>query len=149
MNRRISIHTPAHRLMNPAVRAELYGLTLLLQMLNHASFYANRQLTQHAYPGQPSTRARTVVPPCCCAYVALCCSEWLDGVLWLTGPGQWCEHRGSKYGGWGHIATGFIICPACPHHSTPHTIEELWADPYLNGLLRDPYDMDDDERRGH
>lgn len=95
----------------------------------------HRQLTRHAYPGQASTRAHHVVQPCRCTYV------------------RWATSYERSWGiGYSVVATGFLIQPACPHHGhLAHTrlIERLWADPYSNGLLRDPYDMDDDERSGH
>jgi hypothetical protein len=91
------------------------------------------QLERHAYPGQPSTRAHHVVQPCCCTYM-----RW--AALHEDGQGIYRTV----------VATGFQICAACPHHghlAHREVLERLWSDPYLNGLLRDPYDMDDDERR--
>lgn len=89
-----------------------------------AGTLVSRQLTRHAYPGQASTR-----------------HEDNHGI---------CRRV---------IATGFRIHPACPHHghlASTHlqqrmrhvglTIEQLWNDPYLN-VLRDPYDLDDNERK--
>lgn len=91
-----------------------------------------KQLERHAYPGQPSAKAQHVIQPCCCTYRLYARSynnHPDDGPI---------------------VATTFHIHPACPHHghrANTHLIERLWQDPYLNGLLRDPYDMDDDERR--
>jgi hypothetical protein len=100
-------------------------------------FPAHRQLTRHAYPGQPSTKAEHVVQPCCCEYHRhhLLTTAHIEGIDIVLNP---------------VIATTFQIHPACPHHghrANTHLIERLWSDPYSNGILRDPYDMDDDERR--
>lgn len=94
------------------------------------------QLERHAYPGQPSTRAHHVVQPCCCEYrLHYLLTGHIPGVEIVFNP---------------VIASYFLIHPACPHHghlAHTHLIERLWSDPYSNGILRDPYDMDDDERR--
>lgn len=103
----------------------------------------SRQLTRHAYPGQPSTRTKPPIKPCTCQYTP---SQW-----WLIeGSGvvpSWLWGTGSR----------FTIDPACPNHGDaayvlagqrPNlvTIDELWNDPWLN-VMRDPYDLDDDERK--
>lgn len=88
-----------------------------------------RQLTRHAYPGQPSTRTRPPVKPCTCEYRP---PDW-----WLIEGSGVVMLAGSR----------FMRDPACPHHGLPRpSIEELWNDPALN-VMRDPYDLDDDERR--
>lgn len=105
-------------------------------ILHLAATPPTRQLERHAYPGQPSTRAQHVVQPCSCQY-------WTQHAILHTWYG---DVPSLAY------ASGFKIHPACPHHghrANTHLIERLWSDPYSNGILRDPYDMDDDERRGH
>lgn len=80
------------------------------------------QLTRHAYPGQPTTRTRPPTKPCTCYY-----------------------HPYTWWGDW-QLGSHFIVNPTCPHHAPELTIERLWNDPALNAM-RDPYDLDDNERR--
>ena len=132
-------------LMRYARSADNYGEYVRF-ILHLAAVPPLLQLERHAYPGQPSTRAEHVVQRCRCDYLALCCGEYLGGMLWMCGPGRWCDVTQS----WHHIATGFVTHPACPHHghlAHTHLIERMWESPYEYGVLRDPYDLDDDERR--
>lgn len=98
-----------------------------------------RQLERHAYPGQPAHRAEHVIQPCTCTYhlFYLLPTGHIEGVEIVCNP---------------VLGSSFRIHPMCPHHghlAHADVIERLWSDPYLNGILRDPYDMDDDERRSH
>ena len=125
------------RKMGPARR---YGLHVAGQLWYAAWRNRNRQLTRHAYPGQSSTRAQHVPPPCLCWY-------WTEahGLRITGGVGSYTfDSQANVY------ATGFQINPACRHHghiANTHLIERMWDDPYGYGLLRDPYDLDDDERK--
>ena len=127
---------------NPDDRAKGYGMILAARLHSAAASTAQLQLTRYAYPGQASTRAQHVVAPCCCWY-------WTEAYglrLSITDPLTAWRYRVLSAD-----CSGFDINPACPHHghrANTHLIERLWEDPYSNGLLRDPYDMDDDERRG-
>ena len=121
------------------------------------------QLTRHAYPGQASTRAHHGPPPCTCHYHALKLARrfQLDPYIRVPIPPQQpgytvdefvhvSESRAMPTYGLPGISW-FDINPACPHHghlALTHLIERMWDDPYGYGLLRDPYDLDDDERRG-
>lgn len=90
------------------------------------------QLTRHAYPGQPATRAEHVTPRCQCVYLP---PEW-----WLLEGCGAVMLYGSR----------FHIVPECPHHghlAHRDVVRRMWDDPYGYGLLRDPYDMDDDKRK--
>lgn len=116
----------------------------------------HRQLTRHAYPGQPSTRAQHVVQVCSCTYLVVQLGSPEGGLVMMPTPGQraWdgiaASHILELWGG--PVASLFVIAPECPHHghrANTHLIERLWSDPYSNGILRDPYDMDDNERSGH
>lgn len=117
------------RKMGPARR---YGLHVAGQIWYEAWRVRNRQLTRHAYPGQPATRTRPPTKPCTC---------WYETKDIRTSRGMYQPLR-LVHG------TGFTIEPTCPHHgdvarSVP--IEALWNDPWLN-VARDPYDLDDNER---
>lgn len=84
-----------------------------------------KQLERHAYPGQPSTRAEHVPPPCLCTYHPF------------------------GFGAYLNLGSCFEIHPACRHHghlANTHLIERMWDDPYGYGVLRDPYDLDDERR---
>lgn len=95
----------------------------------------NKELTRHAYPGQPAHRPEHAVQPCTCIYLVYVPDD-------ATGYPE----------GWDGISlvSTFQITPECPHHghlAHTHLIERMWDSPYEYGVLRDPYDMDDDERR--
>jgi hypothetical protein len=101
-------------------------------------FPASRQLTQHAYPGQPARQAEHVPLRCTCTYWAA------YGLVWEISTRRPVQPDRTAH------ASGFTIDPACPHHghlAHTHLIERMWESPYQYGLLRDPYDLDDDERR--
>lgn len=109
-----------------------------------------RQLTQHAYPGQPARKAEHVVQPCTCRYRTTTLRYRGISVV-VTSPAfppylvlKHMLDTDTLDGSW------FEINPACPHHghiAHTHLIERMWESPYQYGLLRDPYDLDDDERR--
>jgi hypothetical protein len=90
-----------------------------------------RQLTQHAYPGQPSTRAQHVPPLCLCTYTL--------GPVLIDHPD-----------GYDLVFTPhFVIAPECMHHghlAHRDVVRRMWDDPYGYGLLRDPYDLDDERK---
>lgn len=134
-------------LRDPDGRAQTYGL-LVAHMLSKPA--PHKQLTRHAYPGQPSHRAEHVIQPCVCRYrtAALEYRGFTVVVTTRAFPPYPVLKTMLDTGVW--RATWFEIQPHCPHHghlANTHLIERLWSDPYLNGILRDPYDMDDDERR--
>lgn len=113
-------------------------------------FPMSRQLTQHAYPGQPARKAEHVVQPCTCRYRTTTLRYRGISVV-VTSPAfppylvlKHMLDTDTLDGSW------FEIDPACPHHghiAHTHLIERMWESPYQYGLLRDPYDLDDDERR--
>lgn len=129
----------------------------IVDALMYGEWPCCRELTQHAYPGQPATRTRPPTKPCTCWYLCLVCGLDLTHA-WCKQDGvdlTWCYHPASPVP---HRATGFRINPTCPHHGrqvlilnpalpAELTIEALWNDPALNAM-RDPYDLDDDERSG-
>lgn len=115
------------RYVNP-----LIGLAHIARVLLITTGHMTKQLTRHAYPGQPSTRAEHVPPRCLCTYTL--------GPVLIDHPD-----------GYDLVFTPhFTIVPECMHHghlANTHLIERMWEDPYGYGLLRDPYDLEDDERR--
>lgn len=117
------------RKMGPARR---YGLHVAGQLWYAAWSNRNRQLTRHAYPGQPSTRPQHAPPLCLCTYTL--------GPVLIDHPD-----------GYDLVFTPhFVIAPECMHHghlAHRDVVRRMWDDPYGYGLLRDPYDLDDDERK--
>jgi hypothetical protein len=106
-----------------------------------------KELERHAYPGQPSTRTKPPVKPCTCEYH---CARWVLPLQFLeTRTRTLIDVLGL------HGISWITINPDCPQHGEAVrivgdgvTVEELWNDPWLN-VMRDPYDLDDNERTDH
>lgn len=138
---RIEIHTPDHMLNDPAVRGGLYGVIISARLLERATRNAQRQLTRHAYPGQPSHRTQPTTADQVIKVAEQCgitLEPWQQRAirsLYPTSPAQpcrcwytaWCcslvldqaavnNRRYCALTNHHHPATGFMINPHCPHH---------------------------------
>lgn len=162
------------------------GLAHIARVLLITTGHMTKQLTRHAYPGQPSTRTQPPITPCCCQYMTI---RTFDGYVVLHTRPEWQSGMSLELGGdvgreleW-HVL-GPTRCPVislfqissrCPHHAPP-TCPHDWINHwdgslgyratdqcmrcgeyrptptppqgYAEQIMRDPYDMDDDERRG-
>lgn len=131
------IYTQAELEAYQVAARHIWAVHHLMCMISICVEARNRQLTRHAYPGQPSTRTRPPIRPCCCQYIVI---NTPDGYVVLAKRVDWPLELGIMLGpDVGHqlethllgptrcpVISLFQISRKCPHHGDGELLWNAW-----------------------